>query len=67
MNGFRHIFRRLAAVAARLHRDERGDLLEYLLVLAAFGIPMIALAGTLTKILSDYFAMIAFHVAWPFL
>ena len=67
MSGRSPIFNRLAAAVARFHHDERGDMLEYLLVLAAFGIPLFAVADTLTKIMSDYYQMIAFHVGWPFL
>jgi Flp pilus assembly pilin Flp len=67
MSGRSFIFRRLAVAVERFHRDERGDMLEYLLVLAAFGIPLFAVADTLSNILSDYYQMIAFHVGWPFL
>lgn len=67
MKGRSSILSRLAGAVGRFHRDERGDMLEYLLVLAAFGIPLFAVADTLSKILSDYYQMIAFHVGWPFL
>ena len=61
------VSRRVAARVLRFHRDERGGMLEYLLVLAAFGLPMVALTVTLTKILTDVYAMISFYVGWPFL
>ena len=51
----------------RLHRDERGDALEYLLVLGVFALPMWVVSTKLLDILGDYFAMIAFYVGWPFL
>jgi hypothetical protein len=53
--------------ARRLHRDERGDMFEYILILLAVGIPMFAVSVVLKDILKDYFAMIAFYVGWPFL
>ena len=61
------VSRQLVARIAGFHRDERGDALEYLLVLAAFGLPLVALVTTLTKILTDVYAMISFYVGWPFL
>jgi len=51
----------------RFHRDQRGDMLEYLLVLAGFAIPLLALLQVLTDILRDFYLMIAFHIGWPFL
>ena len=51
----------------RLHRDERGDALEYLLVLAVFVLPLVALMDRLKDILRDYYSMIAFYLGWPFL
>jgi len=61
------VSRRVAARIVRFHRDERGGTLEYVLVLVAFGLPMVALSATLTKILTDVYAMISFYVGWPFL
>ena len=61
------VSRRVAARVVGFHRDERGDALEYLLVLAVFGLPLVALTTTLTKILTDVYAMISFYVGWPFL
>lgn len=40
---------------------------EYLLIMGAFAIPLFALAQVLLDILKDQYAMIAFHVGWPFL
>ena len=56
-----------ARALRRFHRNERGDMLEYALVLAAFAIPLGVLIGLLMDVLSDFFAMIAFHIGWPFL
>lgn len=61
------ISRKLIGPAVRLHRDERGGALEYLLVIAVFALPAYAVAKTLVKILSDYYSMISFYVGWPFL
>lgn len=61
------ILARLWSPVVRFHRDERGDALEYLLVLAAFVIPLVAVFAILRNILSDYYSMIAFYVGWPFL
>ena len=63
----RGIVRCSARALRRFHRDQRGEMLEYLLVLAAFAIPLVALIGLLMDVLSDFFAMIAFHIGWPFL
>jgi Flp pilus assembly pilin Flp len=52
---------------ARLHRDEQGGMLEYAMVLGFISIPLIAMFDQIFQILSDYFAMIAFYVTWPFL
>ncbi|MCX5684475.1 MAG: hypothetical protein NT049_12420 [Planctomycetota bacterium] len=52
---------------ARLHRDERGSLLDYALVMAAITVPLIVLMEYMLEILSDYFGMIAYYVTWPFL
>ncbi|MBN2584235.1 MAG: hypothetical protein JXL80_14325 [Planctomycetes bacterium] len=51
----------------RLHRDQRGDVLEYLLIMAAFAIPLFALAQVLLNIMKDQYGLIAFQVGWPFL
>ena len=51
----------------RFHRDRRGGALDYVMVLAFVGIPLIMLMDKLFQILSDYFAMIAYYVTWPFL
>ena len=58
---------RLARAARRFHRDQRGGALDYVMVLAFVGIPLIMLMDKLFQILSDYFAMIAYYVTWPFL
>jgi len=59
--------RRLVASLVRLHRDERGGALEYMLVLGVFAIPLMIAAGYLRAILTDWFSMLSFHVGWPFL
>ena len=51
----------------RLHRDERGGALEYVMVMGAIAVPLMALAEAIFQVLSDYFGMIAFYVSWPFL
>lgn len=61
------MLRRVRSPLGRFHRDERGDALEYVLVLAAFVFPMTILFRVLRDILAEYFAMIAFYVGWPFL
>jgi len=55
------------AALRRLHRDERGDLFDYALVFAFIAIPLLLLVERLFTILSDYFAMIAYYVTWPFI
>ena len=67
MSAARAIFRRCRAAVVRFHRDEQGGMMDYLLILAAVGIPLIVLSGTMMKILTNYYAMLAFHVGWPFL
>lgn len=52
---------------ARLHADEQGGMLEYVMVMAAVAIPLMGLFEALFAVLSDYFGMIAFFVSWPFL
>jgi Flp pilus assembly pilin Flp len=59
--------RRCVEVLRRLHRDERGDMLEYAMVFAFVVVPTMFLFERLFEILSDYFSMIAFFVTWPFL
>ncbi|MDK1030730.1 MAG: Flp family type IVb pilin [Planctomycetia bacterium] len=52
----------------RLSADESGAAsLEYAMVLAFVVIPLILMFEKLFAILSDYFAMIAYYVSWPFL
>lgn len=63
----KEMLRRVLSPLGRFHRDERGDALEYVLVLAAFILPMTVLFRLLRDILAEYFAMIAFYVGWPFL
>ena len=63
----RSVLRKLTSPIRRFHRDERGDALEYALVLLVFALPIVALMDTLKDILRDYFSMIAFYVGWPFL
>ncbi len=52
---------------ARFHLDERGVMLDYILVLAVFVPLMFFVFVKLFEVLSDYFGMIAFYVSWPFL
>ncbi|HUW99963.1 MAG: hypothetical protein WBD63_00135 [Phycisphaerae bacterium] len=51
----------------RFHRDERGAMLDYVLVLGVFVPLMFFVFIKLFEVLSDYFGMIAFYVSWPFL
>ena len=51
----------------RFHRDQQGALLDYAMVFAFVAVPMIFLIQKLFEVLSDYFAMIAYYVTWPFL
>ena len=74
MRGMLMPWRRLAAwldrapsPVARLHRDERGGLLEYAMVFAFVAVPLIFLLEYMLEILSDYFGLIAYYVTWPFL
>ena len=62
-----YILRRAIARAGALHRDEQGGALEYVLVTAAFALPIMGLGRFLQEMLSDFFSMIAFCVGWPFL
>ena len=52
---------------ARFHRDERGAMLDYVLVLGVFVPLAVFVIVKLFEVLSDYFGMIAFYVTWPFL
>lgn len=52
---------------ARFHRDERGAMLDYVLVLGVFLPLAVFVIAKLFEVLSDYFGMIAFYVTWPFL
>jgi len=61
------IFRRLSQSVRRFHEDEEGGMLDYLLVLAAFAIPLFLLATIFQKMIVDYFMSVAFNVGWPFL
>ena len=51
----------------RLHRDEQGGMLDYVMIIAAVGIPLFMLLEYLLEALSDYFGLIAYYVTWPFL
>jgi len=68
----RRIGRRLAQTAGiravvRLHRNERGDMIDYVMVLAVI-IPLVILVGNkMMAVLMDYFGMIAYFVTWPFI
>jgi len=57
----------LARAPVRLHRDQRGAMLDYVLVLGVICVPLFILFDKLFEVLSDYFGMIAFYVSWPFL
>jgi len=52
---------------ARFHRDQRGGMLDYVLVLGVFVPLAVFMIVKLFEVLSDYFGMIAFYVTWPFL
>ena len=58
---------RVTAELRHFHRDQRGDALEYALVVAVFALPMIVLMERIKDILTDYYSMIAFFLGWPFL
>ena len=53
--------------ALRFHRDQRGAMLDYVLVLGVFVPLAVFVIAKLFEVLSDYFGMIAFYVTWPFL
>lgn len=55
------------ATLRRLHCDERGDLFDYAMVFALIAVPLLLLMERLFTVLSDYFAMIAYYVTWPFI
>ncbi|MGB2937023.1 MAG: hypothetical protein WBD05_02315 [Phycisphaerae bacterium] len=57
----------MARAPVRLHRDQRGAMLDYVLVLGVICVPLFILFDKLFEVLSDYFGMIAFYVSWPFL
>ena len=57
----------LLRATARLHHDQDGGMLDYAMVFTFISVPLLALFKTLFDILSDYFAMIAFYVSWPFI
>ena len=59
--------RRQSGGVVRFHRDQRGAMLHYVLVLAVFVPLMFFVFVKLFQVLSDYFGMIAFYVSWPFL
>jgi hypothetical protein len=52
----------------RLHGDQRGELLESLLILGAFVIPVAWLVlPVLWEMLQDYYLSFAYVLGWPFL
>ena len=55
------------AVALRLHRDERGGLLEYAFTFGFIAVFIIALFYKIFHVLTDYFGLFAFFVTWPFI
>lgn len=63
----RWLRRRAVEPLGRFHRDERGQMLEYVMVFAFIAVPLMFLFERLFEVLSDYFSMIAFFVSWPFL
>ncbi len=65
--GIRSRLGRLAAGLRRLHRDERGGMLDYAMVFTFIVVPILFLFDKLFDVLSDYFGMIAFFVTWPLL
>jgi Flp pilus assembly pilin Flp len=49
-----------------LHRDQRGQAtVEYVLLLAVFGIPMMWVFATLLALMSEYYGMITFMETLP--
>jgi len=57
----------VCGAVARLHRDQRGAMLDYVMVLVVI-VPLVFFVfQKLFEVLSDYFGMIAFYVSWPFL
>ena len=74
MRGMTRHWRRVAAwltygrgPLARLHRDERGSLVDYAMIIAAVVIPFFIVLEYCLEILSDYFGLMAYYVTWPFL
>lgn len=62
--GWKRIRRRLLA----LHRDQRGNMLETLLIIAVFVVPMTwLLLPVLWELFQDYYLAFAYCVGWPFL
>jgi len=66
MNAMQNAWQQSGGVV-RFHRDERGAMLDYVLVLGVFVPLMFFVFIKLFEVLSDYFGMIAFYVSWPFL
>lgn len=60
-------WRWLLQTARRLHEGERGDLLEYLMILAAIVLAMVPLSTFMLRVAVDFYDMVAWHVSWPFL
>jgi Flp pilus assembly protein TadG len=58
---------RPARALGRLHRDQRGDMLDYAMVFAFVALPLLLLVQKLLEVIADYFGMIAYYVTWPFL
>jgi hypothetical protein len=52
---------------ARLHRDQRGGMLDYAMVFAFVAVPLVFLLEYMLEVLSDYFGLLAYYVTWPFL
>lgn len=68
MNAFKRSFRLFARRAMQLHRDQRGDMLEILLMMGAFIIPVsFVVLPMLWEILQDYYLSFAYCIGWPFL
>jgi len=58
---------RIQSAAAGLLADARGQTaIEWTLVLAAFGLPMIAVFGWLLAVLTAHYRMVSFFEALPF-
>ena len=51
----------------RLAGDDTGQAtVEYVLILAAFGLPMVTVFGILLKLMSEYYGMVTFLETLPF-